>query len=89
MKRRQPYTTPIRNTHRRKPTVSAAEADEISEVWDRVKDWSPPSRIALARRILESLETWTDNITDVESFQESPTRGVPVESVIGLLRTGQ
>ncbi len=62
-------------------------ADEMSEVLDRVKDWPPPSRIILARRILESLETPAVAETGPEPPPESPTRGVPVESLVGLLGT--
>ncbi len=57
--------------------MSTVEANELSDVLDRVKDWPPARRIALARRILETVETH-------EAM--NPTRGVPVESVVGLLR---
>jgi hypothetical protein len=36
--------------------MSTAEANELSDVLDRVKSWSPPLRIALTRRILETLD---------------------------------
>ena len=36
--------------------MSTAEATELTDVLDRVKNWSPESRIVLARRILETLE---------------------------------
>jgi hypothetical protein len=67
--------------------MSTAGADEVSEILDRVKHWSPPSRLTLARRILESLDTSAVGGTEPESPSETPTRGVPVESVVGLLRT--
>ena len=67
--------------------MSTAGADEISEVLDRVKDWPPPSRISLARRILESLDVSGFGETGPRSPAEKTTRGVPVESVVGLLRT--
>ncbi len=61
--------------------MSTAEAEELAYVLDRVKTWSPPLRITLARRILETL--------DVSSRPpiEEPTRGWPVEKVLGLLKT--
>ena len=37
--------------------MSTAEATELTDVLNRVKDWSPESRITLARRILETIET--------------------------------
>ena len=67
--------------------MNASGADEVSEVLDRVKHWPPPSRITLARRILESLDPSAVGGTNPESPTETPTRGVPAESVIGLLRT--
>jgi hypothetical protein len=67
--------------------MNPAGADEVSEVLDRVKRWSPPSRITLARRILESLDTSTAGQTTVGSSTEPPIRGVPVDSVVGLLKT--
>jgi hypothetical protein len=62
--------------------MNTAGADEVSEVLDRVKHWPTPSRIALARRILESLDPSADSGTGAES----PTRGVPADSVVGFLR---
>ena len=35
--------------------MSTAEATELTDVLSRVKNWSPESRIVLARRILETL----------------------------------
>lgn len=66
--------------------MNTAGAEEVSEVLDRVMRWPPPSRIALARRILESL----DPSVLGGAGAGSPTgtmRGVPVESVVGLLAT--
>jgi hypothetical protein len=37
--------------------MTALETKEITDVIQRVQDWPAPMRIALARRILESLET--------------------------------
>jgi hypothetical protein len=36
--------------------MSAAEANELADVMGRVKSWPPALRIALAHRILDSLE---------------------------------
>jgi hypothetical protein len=67
--------------------MSAGEVDAISEIVLRIKDWSPPSRIELARRILESLEV--SAVTDDSQALTSlpPTRGVPAQAALGLLRT--
>ncbi len=61
--------------------MSTAEADELAHVLERVKTWSPPLRITLARRILETLDESAPPPTD------EPTRGWPVEKVLGLLKT--
>ena len=53
------------------PTESPGE---MAEVLDRVRMWTPRQRLALARRILESLET-------------PPPRRMPLDDVFGLLRT--
>jgi hypothetical protein len=57
--------------------MSIAEANELSEVLDRVKSWSPESRIVLARRILETLET-----------AQPSTRGHTARSVRELIGIG-
>lgn len=80
--------------------MNTAEGSEFSEVMDRVRGWSPSLRIALAKGILDSLHatesrTQTPGRTIDEprygtgrmDASESPTRGVPVERVVGLLRT--
>jgi hypothetical protein len=67
--------------------MSLVETNEIGEVLDRVKTWSPPSRIALARRILETLESSAAGESQHSRQVEEPTRGVPVETVLGMLRT--
>ncbi len=36
--------------------MSLAETHEIGEVWDRINVWSPTQKIALMRKILDSLE---------------------------------
>jgi hypothetical protein len=67
--------------------MSTAEANELSDVLDRVKSWSPPLRIALARRILETLDTSAVGEPERHPVIEEPTRGVPVERVLGMLKT--
>jgi hypothetical protein len=67
--------------------MNADEVDAISEIVDRVKDWSPPSRIELARRILESLEVLAVTDDSQALTLLPPTRGVPAEAALGLLRT--
>jgi len=83
--------------------MSTAEAEELAHVLDRVKTWSPPLRITLARRILETLErpgvvevpprripmeeVFGLLKTDAPPPTEEPTRGWPVEKVLGLLKT--
>jgi hypothetical protein len=67
--------------------MNAAGADEVSEILDRLKHWSPPTRITLARRILESLDATAGGGTTPGSPSETTMRGVPVDSVVGLLKT--
>jgi hypothetical protein len=55
--------------------MSTAEANELSDVLDRVKTWSPSLRMELARRILKGLEG--------TAAIPSP-RGRPVRELIGL-----
>ena len=57
-------------------------ADEVTEVLERVKHWPTPSRITLARRILESLDPSAESAIRAES----PTRGVLADSIVGFLR---
>ena len=61
--------------------------DEVAEVMDRVKGWSPPTRIALARRILESLEVPAAADSVPPPLAAGSVRGVPVDAVAGLFRT--
>jgi hypothetical protein len=67
--------------------MNTAEASELRDVMNRIKDWPAARRITLARRILESVDTSTVGGTEPESSTDRPMRGVPVESVVGLLRT--
>jgi hypothetical protein len=67
--------------------MSIAEANEMVDVLDRVKTWSPPQRITLARRILETLEASAAAESGHQPKVEEPTRGWPLERVLGLLKT--
>ena len=67
--------------------MSSAGANEIGDVLERVKTWSPPERLALARCILETLEATVAAIPEGRPEAEPPTRGWPVERALGLLRT--
>jgi hypothetical protein len=67
--------------------MSTAEANEITDILSRIRTWSPPQRISLARRILETLETSTAAEPADHPTGEQPTRGWPVERVAGLLKT--
>jgi hypothetical protein len=58
--------------------MSTVEAAEMTDVLTRVKNWSPESRIALARRILETLER-----------PQQPTRELTSRSVQVLIGLGR
>ena len=74
--------------------MSTAEANELGDVLNLVKNWPSGLRITLARRILESVESHPVGAppdileTDATPWTKTP-RGVPVESVVGLLRNDQ
>jgi hypothetical protein len=57
--------------------MSVMETNEIVEILDRVKSWSA-ARIALARRILESLEA---------PQVSEPPRTKSLKDIVGLLKT--
>jgi hypothetical protein len=59
--------------------MGAAEADEMAEILSRVKNWSVPARVALARQILESVER--------EPVMEPRPRKLGISELIGLLKT--
>jgi hypothetical protein len=59
--------------------MSTIESFELADILDRVKSWSPSLRIALARGILESLEH--------RSLVERPPMRLPLDQVLGMLRT--
>ncbi len=67
--------------------MDAAQNEEIAEIFNRVKNWSPPQRITLARRILETLEASATAEAGSQPKIEEPKRGWPVERVLGLLKT--
>jgi hypothetical protein len=67
--------------------MSIPVANELSDVMDRVKTWSPPLLITLARRILETLEAPAVGASAPGRPEAEPTRGVPVEKVLGMLKT--
>jgi hypothetical protein len=59
--------------------MSVAEANELSDVLDRVRTWPPALRITLARRILETMEL-SPNV-------EEPPQRIPLDQIFGLLKT--
>jgi hypothetical protein len=67
--------------------MSTADTNELADILSRIKTWSPPERITLARRILETLETPEFRSAGNRPTIGEPTRGWPLESVIGLLKT--
>jgi hypothetical protein len=67
--------------------MNTAESREVVDVLERVKTWSPPQRITLARRILETLEAPGAGAVGEGPPLEGPTRGWPVEKALGLLKT--
>jgi hypothetical protein len=70
--------------------MSTAESSELADVLGRVKNWAPSLRIALAKEILDSLNT-TNGIVDSQiraSGHQPPTpRGLSAKEVQGLLKT--
>src|ERR1700731_2424393 len=72
---------------RENSSMSVIETAELSSLFERIKGLSLRSRIRLARRILESLEALPEGETDRGRPIEGPTRGVPVEAALGLLKT--
>ena len=58
--------------------MSIAEATELAEILNRVKEWPLDMRITLARRILESAETPPIG---------EPPRTLSLDQVIGILKT--
>jgi hypothetical protein len=58
--------------------MSVAETNEVVEILDRVKSWSPALRIVLARRILETVETHPAS---------APPRKGSLKDLLGILKT--
>ncbi len=58
--------------------MSTAEAIELADILNRVKDWPLDMRITLARRVLESADT--------PPIAEPP-RTLSLDQVIGILKT--
>ena len=67
--------------------MSIAGSDEVSEILDRVKGWSAPSRIALAMGILESLDQSGVGELGPGLPAGGATRGVSDDAVVGFLST--
>ena len=59
--------------------MSTADADPMAEILDRIKTLPVPSRITLARQILESVEG--------KSVIEPPPRKRSLSELVGLLKT--
>jgi hypothetical protein len=59
-------------------TVIATNSPEVSEIVDRVRSWPRECRVALARRILETLES---------PRVSTPARTMSLNEVVGLLKT--
>jgi hypothetical protein len=59
--------------------MTTAETNELTDLVDRVKTWSPALRITRARRILETIEH--------SSAVDEPPRRIPLEQVFGMLKT--
>jgi hypothetical protein len=56
-------------------TITPTDAEQVSEIIERVKTWSRSMKIALAKRVLDTLESPEARPT---------TRGRPVEELIGI-----
>ena len=60
--------------------LSTTNDNELSDILDRVKTWTPALRMDLARRVLETLEPPGISI---------PPRQMSLEEVVGLIKTDQ
>ena len=82
--------------------MSLAESKRISDIINELRTWPNAERLRLALLILEPIENKITNaptygesltanldlhVTDASLEMLKPFRGVPVESVVGLLRT--
>ena len=77
----------LANLVERSIMTSITAVDEVTEVMERVRRWPSPARIALAHRILESLETPPAAEMIPAPPLERPMRGVPVAKIAGMFRT--
>jgi hypothetical protein len=63
--------------------MSTAEAQELTQVWEQVKNWPVRLQISLARRILDTVDAAEPTVQAPRT--ESPAkRGRPVAELIGL-----
>ena len=62
--------------------MTTAETNDIADVVQRVRSWPAPMRIALARRILETLET-----PPPPEPLPAPPRGFSAEEVMAMFKT--
>ena len=60
--------------------MTTAETNQIADLVRRVRDWSPSMRIALARRILETLES------PAAAQPPWPPRGPSATEVVAMFR---
>jgi hypothetical protein len=64
--------------------MTAVEKNQITDLLQRVRDWPPPMRIALARRILETLEARSD-----EQPPPKVPRGPSAAEIAAMFQTGK
>lgn len=62
--------------------MTAGETKQIAEVVQHVQNWPPPMRIALARRILETLES-----AGVDQSPPSLPRGPSAAEIAAMFKT--
>jgi hypothetical protein len=63
--------------------MSTAEAQELTQVWEQVKNWPVRLQIALARRLLDTIDT-AEPAVQAPRTGPPATRGRPVAELIGL-----
>jgi hypothetical protein len=64
--------------------MTATEVNQIADLVQRVQNWPPPMRIALARRILETLES-----PSVERPAHERPRGPTAAEVAAMFKAGK
>jgi hypothetical protein len=62
--------------------MSGVESNQIADVVQRVQNWPPPMRLALARRILETLESPV-----VDQPVSTPPRGPSAAEIAAMFKT--